>query len=325
MKKIVTLITLAIVMTTLLGCGKDSDVTVLKLGHGLPEDHLVHKSLLVMAEKVSEKSHGKIKLEIFANEVLGSEKEMIEQVQLGLVAMTKTSTAPLESFIPVMGVFGVPYIFRDNDHYWNVLSGPIGKNILQAGYNKGLLGLCFYDSGSRSFYTKDKPIKTPANLKDMKIRVQQSKTAMTMVKQLGASPTPIDWGELYTALQQGVVDGAENNPPSFYTSRHYEVCKHYCLDEHTCVPDMIVISTTVWNRLSEDERRIIQEAADESSAYEREQWGKMTQESLEKVAAAGVTIYHPDKELFRQKVQEMHQSYKGSKIGTLIEEIEQTK
>jgi len=325
MKKIITLITLAIVMITLLGCGKDSDVTILKLGHGLDENHPVHQAMLFMAEKIHEKSNGRLKLEVFANEVLGSEKEIIEQVQLGLVAMTKTSTAPLESFVPVMGVFGMPYIFRDDEHYWNVVSGPVGDKILQAGRDKGFFGLCFYDSGNRSFYTNGKPIETPADLKDMKIRVQQSKTAMAMVKQLGASPTPISWGELYTALQQGVVDGAENNPPSFYTSRHYEACKYYCLDEHTSVPDIIIISTTVWNRLSEDDRRIVQEAADESSEYERQLWKKMTQESLEKIEAAGVTISRPDKEPFRLKVQEMYQACKGSEIGTLIEEIQQTK
>ncbi len=303
------------------GCGAKSDVIVLKLAHGLDLQHPVHIAMEYMGERLREKSNGKITLEIFPSEQLGSEREMIEQVQLGCIDMVKVSTSPLESFIPVMGVFSVPYIFRDSDHFWRVMNGPVGKRILLTGEKVGLMGLCYYDSGSRSFYTTNKPILSPEDLSGMKIRVQQSRTSMDMVQALGASPTPIEWGELYTALQQGVVDGAENNPPSFYTSRHYEVCKHYALDEHTRVPDIILISAVVWNDFSEDVRQIIQEAADESVVFQRKLWDEMTAESLAEVESAGCTIYYPEKGPFVASVAEMHRSYDGTEIGALIQQI----
>lgn len=274
-----------------------------------------------MGEKLKEKSAGKVILQIYPGEQFGSEREMIEQVQMSSLDMTKVSTSPLESFVPSMSVFGVPYLFRDSEHLWNVLEGPVGKKLLQAGENKGLKGLCYYDAGSRSFYTKAKQIRTPADLDGMKIRVQESKTAMQMIEALGASPTPIAWGELYTSLQQGVVDGAENNPPSFYRSRHFEVCKYYSLDEHTMVPDIIIINIGTWNKLPEDVRKMVQEAADESSVYQRKLWKEATVNALEKVQAQGVTVYHPDKTAFRRKVRKMHESYEDTEIGELIEEI----
>jgi tripartite ATP-independent transporter DctP family solute receptor len=307
------------------GCRKKSEIIVLKLGHSLDTKHPVHKAMVFMAKRLAEKSNGKVRLDIYPSEQLGSEREMIEQVQMGSLDMTKTSTSPLESFIPIMGAFGVPYIFTDSEHHWKVLDGPIGERIKRAGESVGLKGLCFYDAGSRSFYTTDKPTVKPEDLEGMKIRVQESKTAMAMVEALGASPTPIAWGELYTSLQQGVVDGAENNPPSFYRSRHYEVCKHYSLDEHTTVPDIVLISMEVWNKLDVDVQRMVQEAAAESAQHQRELWKEMTAEALEEVEAAGVKIYHPDKEPFREKVKEMHESYKGTEIGDLIEEIKQAK
>ena len=326
--KSLLILTATLTCFALLGCPQKSDQTVLKIGHGLNEQHPVHKALVFMGEKLKEKSNGKITLEIIPSEQLGSEREMIEQVQQGSLDMTKTSSSPLESFIPVMGVFGVPYVFRDHDHFWKVLKGPIGSKILQAGKEKNLIGLCYYDSGSRSFYTKDRPIMVPDDLKNpkpLKIRVQESKTSMAMVKALGASPTPIAWGELYIALQTGIVDGAENNPPSFYTSRHYEVCNHYSLDEHSRVPDVVLIGIKTWNKLSPEDQQIIQDAANESADYEKELWDKFTQEALDKIKKAGVKIYHPDKSLFQEKVKSMHQSYKGTEIGALIEEIKLVK
>lgn len=321
-RKAVSLVTLVLFILVVSGCSKKSDVTVIKMGHALDTEHPVHKAMLFMADKLKEKSGGKVTLEVYPGEQLGSEREMIEQVQMGLLDMTKVSTSPLESFIPSMSVFSVPYLFRDSEHLWKVLEGPVGKKLLQAGEEKGFKGLCYYDAGSRSFYTKNKPILTPADLEGMKIRVQESKTSMQMIKELGASPTPIAWGELYTSLQQGVVDGAENNPPSFYRSGHYEVCKHYSLDEHTMVPDIILMSARSWNKLPADVQKLVQEVADESVQYQRKLWKEDTQKALETVQAQGVKIYHPDKTAFRQKVKEMHDSYKGTEVGQLMQEIE---
>ena len=232
-------------------CSKKApDVTVLKLAHGLDTNHPVHKAMEFMAQKASEKSAGKLRVDIYPSEQLGTERECIEQLQLGALDMTKTSSSPLESFLPQIKVLGLPYLFTDSEHYWKVLLGPIGKELLDAGKPVGLKGLCFYDAGARSFYSTNKPILHPDDLKGMKIRTQQSPMAIQMIDALGGSATPISWGELYTSLQQGDVDGAENNEPSLYTSNHYEVCKHYSLDEHTMVPDVVLVSTVVWNRLS---------------------------------------------------------------------------
>lgn len=320
-RKAVSFITVVLFIFGLSGCGKKSDVTVLKIGHSLDVEHPVHKAMLFMAEKLKEKSAGKVILEVYPGEQLGSEREMIEQVQRGLIDMTKVSTSPLESFVPTFSVFSVPYLFKNSEHLWKVLEGPIGKTVLRKGESVGLKGLCYYDAGSRSFYTKPKPIMTPADLEGMKIRVQESKTSMQMMEFLGASPTPIAWGELYTSLQQGVVDGAENNPPSFYLSGHFEVCKYYSLDEHTMVPDVIIMSMKTWNKLPADVQQMVQEAASESVQYQRKLWKEMTREALETVQAEGVKIYYPDKSAFGQKVKQMHESYKGTGIGELIAEI----
>jgi tripartite ATP-independent transporter DctP family solute receptor len=321
-RKAVLLVTLISLVFSISGCSKKSDVTVIKMGHALDTEHPVHKAMIFMAEKLKEKTGGKAVLEVYPGEQLGSEREMIEQVQMGLLDMTKVSTSPLESFIPSMSVFSVPYLFRDSEHLWKVLEGPTGKKLLQAGEEKGLKGLCYYDAGSRSFYTKEKPILTPADLEGMKIRVQESKTSMQMIRELGASPTPIAWGELYTSLQQGVVDGAENNPPSFYRSSHYEVCKHYSLDEHTMVPDIVLMSLKSWNKLPADVQKLVQEAADESVEFQRKLWKEDTEKALETVQAQGVKIYHPEKAAFKQKVKQMHDSYKGTEVGELMQEIE---
>ena len=320
-RKAISFITAMVLVFSLSGCAKKSDVIKLKIGHSLDVEHPVHKAMLFMAEKLKEKSGGKVILQVYPGEQLGSEREMIEQVQMGLLDMTKVSTSPLESFIPSMSVFSIPYLFRDSDHLWKVLNGSVGKKLLQAGKEKDLKGLCYYDAGSRSFYTKPKPILTPADLEGMKIRVQESQTAMQMIKELGASPTPIAWGELYTSLQQGVVDGAENNPPSFYLSGHYEVCKFYSLDEHTMVPDIVLIGMKTWNKLPADVQQMIQEAANESVEYQKQLWKETTENALKIVQEHGVKLFHPDKAPFKEKVKPMYDSYKGTEVGKLIDEI----
>lgn len=316
---------LSLMLLAISGCGSKDKTIVLKLGHGLDVSHPVHKAMERMAELVAENSKGKVRIDIYPSEQLGSERELIEQLQLGSVAMTKTSSSPLESFIPSMSVFSVPYLFRDKAHAWDVLEGDIGKGILKKGEAKGLKGLCYYDAGFRSFYMRDNPINTPDDLSGKKIRVQKSKTSMETIKALGASPTPIDWGELYTALAQGMVDGAENNPPSFETSKHYETCKYYSLDEHAGPPDVLLISMQWWNKLPDDIKAIVQKAADSSSVYQQELWKEKTKSSLAAVEAAGIVVNQPDKQAFREKVKPMYALYNGTEVGELITEIQALK
>jgi len=303
------------------GCGKDEGVKVLKLAHGLDQTHPVHKAMVFLSEQVQEESGGSMRVDIYPSEQLGSERECLEQLQFGGLAMTKTSSSPLESFVPEMKVLGLPYIFRDSEHFWKVLNGDVGVELLAAGSGVGLKGLCFYDAGARSFYTVDTPIRKPEDLEGLKVRVQESRIAMDMVETMGASPTPISWGELYTSLQQGVVDGAENNPPSVYTSQHYKICKYYCLDEHARPPDIVLISTVVWESLSPEHQRILQKAADDSVVYERKLWAEKVDESMEEIKKEGVEIIRPAKAPFRKAVEPMLEAFKGTKIGELAERI----
>jgi len=228
----------------------------------------------------------------------------------------------MENFSPNYKVLGLPYLFRNKEHAFKVFDGPIGQSLLLEGEKFRLRGLCFYDAGSRSFYTIDRPIEEPSDLEGLKIRVMKSNTAVNMVNALGGSPTPISYGELYSALQQGVVDGAENNPPSFYSSRHYEICKYYSLDEHTAVPDVLIIGTETWKRLDEKEREWLTLAVKESVVYQREVWAQAVKESLEAVAEAGVEIIHPDKSKFAEQVTEVYNNYKDNEnIMELVKKI----
>ena len=308
------------------GCGAQRDVKVIKLAHGLDQQHSVHKGMVFLGQRLAEKSGGTMRVDVYANGQLGTERECLELVQIGGLAMTKVSASVLEGFAPEFKVFGLPYLFRDDAHQRAVLDGPIGREILAAPQSKFMRGLCYYDSGNRSFYTKSRPIRTPADLKGLKIRVQESPMAFALIRAFGASATPIAWGELYTALQQGVVDGAENNPPSFHLARHYEVCKYYSLDEHTSVPDVVVVNTHFWNKLTPQQQKWLQEAADESAAYQRKLWAESDRESLAAVEKAGVEIIRPDKSAFAAQVRELHDSARKDPVmGPLLQRILEVK
>ena len=310
----------------LLGCKIVSDHKVLKLAHGLDPSHPVHKGMEFMAERLAEKSGGKLTIDVYPSGQLGSEQQCVELLQIGSLAITKVSAAVLENFTPKFKALGLPYVFESKEHSYKVFDGEIGRELLLGTEKYWIRGLVFYDAGFRSFYTIDRPINLPDDLRGLKIRVMKSQTAMEMVKALGGSPTPISWGELYTALQSGVVDGAENNPPSFYSSHHYEVCKHYSLDQHTCVPDVLIISTKVWKNLSEQEQKWLQEAADESVPVQRKYWDESVEESLREVKAAGATIHYPDKAKFAEKVEDMLNKYKNDEIlGDLLMKIQSEK
>ena len=220
---------LLVSLFNLISCDQLNSTKTIRLGHGLSTSHSVHKGMLFFGERLEEISEGRFKVQIYPSQQLGTERQCLELLQIGSLDMTKVSAGLLENFSPSIKVFGIPYMFKDKEHTFRVLDGPIGDELLAGTEKYWLKGLGYYDSGSRSFYTINKPIEKPNDLEGLKIRVMESQTAIDMVKSFGGSPTPISWGELYTALQQGVVDGAENNPPSFYLSRHYEVCKYYII------------------------------------------------------------------------------------------------
>jgi len=306
-------------------CKHDADSRVLKLAHGLDTEHPVHLSMVYMAEIIEQKSGGRMKINIYPSAQLGSERQCIELLQIGSLDMTKVSASAMEGFAPAYKVLSLPFIFDNREHSYNVLDGPVGRDILLSSEKFWLRGLTFYDAGSRSFYTKERPIKHPDDLKGLSIRVMKSPTAMEMISRFGGNPTPISWGELYTSLQTGRVDAAENNPPSFYHSHHYEVCKYYCLDEHTSVPDVLLISTITWEKLDDNEKKWLEDAAVSSALYQRKLWVEDEEESMKQIKASGVTIIPPeeiDRAAFRDAVRGMYVNASADPlIGKLIERI----
>jgi len=309
-------------LTGITSCSDFSNQKVVYLAHTLPTSHPVHQGMEVFGEKIKQESAGKLSVKIFPDGQLGTEREVLELLQIGSIAMTKVSAAAMANFAPEYKVMGVPYLFRDKAHLFKVLEGKTGEKLLLSGSDYLLRGLCFYDAGSRSFYTKDKPIKTPADLKGLKIRVMNHQMSVDMVNQMGGSATPMAYGELYTALQQGVVDGAENNPPSFVTSRHYEVCKYYTLDEHSSIPDVLVVGTKYWETLSSEEQGWMKEAAKFSSKAQQGFWKKNVEECMVTLKAANVEIYKPEKSLFAEKSKAVLEGFvKDPKMKKLIDEI----
>jgi tripartite ATP-independent transporter DctP family solute receptor len=283
---------------------------VLRLSHSLNRDHPVHKGMEFMADDLARRSEGKLRIEIYADGQLGPERDLIELIQIGSLAMTKVSTAPLESFSPLIKVFSLPFLFRDHEHFWRMADGPIGRELLDASIPYRLKGLCYFDAGSRSFYInrkRNKVVRHPDDLDGLSIRVMRSRTAVRMVELLGAKPIPIPFGELYTALDTGTVDGAENNPPSLYTTRQYEVTAVYTLDEHTTIPDILIIGVDTWKRLSPEEQSWLQASADAASVHQRGLWAKAEREMLQTIEDSGVEVVRDvDREAFRKRTEPMY-------------------
>ncbi|QOD60221.1 TRAP transporter substrate-binding protein [Polaribacter haliotis] len=319
----IKIILLIILFTGIVSCKKTNNYKVLYLGHTLPQTHPVHKGILEFKKSLEKKSNGTLKVKIFPDGQLGSERETLELLQIGSVAATKVSAAILSNFVPEYNVLGIPYLFRNKVHQFSVLEGAIGKSILEKGSKFWLRGLCYYDAGSRSFYTSKKAIRTPEDLNGLKIRVQNNQMAINMVNSMGGAATPLAYGELYAAIQQGVVDGAENNPPSFVSSNHYEISKYYTLDEHSSVPDVLLIGTKYWNKLSKQERIWVQEAADESAQAEKIFWKESVDQSLKTIKDWGVEVIIPEKSLFAEKSKNVVINFvkKFPEMGKLVKEI----
>ncbi|MDG5766199.1 TRAP transporter substrate-binding protein [Balneolales bacterium ANBcel1] len=305
---------LSLTVSALTSCGDgdreeaadhDQPVEII-LAHAMHLTHPVSVAMDRMADNVEEYSGGQVTMTIYPAGQLGGERKLLELIQIGAIGMTKVSTATLENIVPAMRVFSMPYLFRDKEHSFNVLFGPLGEELLLEGERYRLRGVGYYDAGSRSLYTTNRPVHTPEDLQGQKIRVMESVIAMQLMRTLGGSPTPLSYGELYTAFQGGIVDGAENNPPSFYTSRHYEVCNYYTLNEHTTIPDILVMDSRLWERLTDQQQEWLQRAVDESIEFQIELWRESEEESMQAFRDAGVEIIHPDKEPFRQAVQPLY-------------------
>jgi tripartite ATP-independent transporter DctP family solute receptor len=325
---VVIFIVLTLIISS--GCGGKGEAAKgeinLKLGHALDINHPVHKAMEFWADTLKKATDGRIIVKIYPGGQLGGEKELIEQLQMGTLDITKVSSAGLEAFVPQMKVLGMPYLFKSKEHKWKVLNSAVGKELLAAGLDRGLVGMGFYEAGERSFYTKRSLIKTPADLKNLKIRVIKSPMAINLLKTLGASPTPISWGELYTALQQGTVDGAENNPPSFVSARHYEVCKYYSLDKHTSPMDVVLAGKKAWDKLSDADKTIMMKTFDISVEYQKELWAEVVKENFALLDSVGVEVVVPDQVPFLKAVEPMYEEYaKDEVIGPLLQKIKAIK
>ncbi len=310
-----------IMSLVLVACNNQQDKTTLTVGHTHNTRHVVHEAMEYMAERLEHHSNGTMELVIYPGAMLGSEREMIELLQIGSLSMTKVSASPLESFVPEMALFGIPYLMKNSEHFWQVLDGPIGQEMLAKTQAARLKGMGYFDAGSRSFYSTQGPILSPDDLVGKKIRVLNSPTSMATAQALGAAATPIAWGELYAALQQGVVDGAENNPPSYYISRHYEIAPYYSLDQHTFVPDVIIASLPVWESLDQQQQSWLSAAMSDAITHQKQLWTKASNDALQAVIAAGVKVYYPDKKAFQDQVTEFHQSFADKPVAKYMNAI----
>ena len=253
-------------------------------------DYPTTKGNYEFARLVEERTGGRIKIEVYHSSQLGQEKAVIEGVQFGAIDFTRVSISPLSAFAPAFDALQMPYLYRGEEHMWKVLNGSIGEEFLASLEPANFVGLAWYDSGARNFYNSKKEIKSVADLKGMKIRVQESQLMMGLVSALGAVPTPMPFGEVYSALQTGVIDGAENNWPSYFSTSHYEVAKYFTLDGHTRVPEILIASKISMDKLSKEDQEIIKQAAKDSMPYQIKLWKEFEKVSEEKVRAAGSII-----------------------------------
>lgn len=255
-----------------------------------PDGYPTVEAVRHMGKLVEERTGGRLCIEVFASAQLGEEKDTIEQTQFGVIDLNRVSMGPFNNLVEETKVVSLPYIFRSVDHMHKVMDGEIGDEILAAFEPHGLVGLAYYDGGSRSFYNSEKPITSMADLAGMKVRVMQSDIFVDMMSALGASATPMPYGEVYSAIQTGVIEGAENNWPSYESSGHFEVAKYYTLDEHLIVPEVLVMSKMSWDKLSPEDQAVVKQAAKDSVPVMRELWAAREKESEEKVMAAGVEV-----------------------------------
>jgi tripartite ATP-independent transporter DctP family solute receptor len=253
-------------------------------------DYPTVQALYYMGRLVAERTGGRHQIRVFHSRQLGEEKETIEQTRAGAIDLNRTNVALIGSFIPAMNVLAMPFLFRSVEQLQKVLDGAIGKETLNSFEPYGFVGLAFYDSGARSIYNSVRPIRTIADIKGLRLRVQQSEQMSEMIRALGADPVELPYGQVITGLATRLIDGAENNWPSFVTTGHYKYAGYYTLTQHTVSPEVLVMSLKAWNGLSADDQTVFREAAAESSRFMRNQWKDLEAQSRKQAEAAGVII-----------------------------------
>jgi len=330
MKKKFLLIMLGIIfLLTISGCGNqksaksDDDKVVLRFGYASNSQPVID-AMNEFGDLLYEKTNGEMEVQYFPDEQLGGERELIELTQTGAIDMTKVSGSALEGFSDIYSIFSIPYLFDDEEHYFNVLEDEeFMDTVYHSTEDQGMVGLTYYDSGSRNFYMTDGPVEEPDDIKGKKVRVMESEIAIRMVKLLGGSPTPMGSDEVYTSLQQGIIDGAENNEFVLVTAGHGGATKYYSYDEHTRVPDVVVINEETLENLTEDQREAVHEAAEESTEFQKEVWEEYVDAEKEQAKEEyGVEFNDVDKEPFQDAVQPIHEEFeKDEKFGKFYKKI----
>ncbi|WBU56177.1 TRAP transporter substrate-binding protein [Paracoccus sediminicola] len=300
--------------------------TTLRSSDTHPEGYPTVEAVKAMAEEVKEKTDGRICIEVFPSSQLGEEKDTIEQTQFGVIDMVRATLGTFNDIVPETQLFSLPYLFRDQQHMYNVVDGPIGDELADAIAEHDLITLAYYDAGSRSFYNSQKPIESIDDLEGMKFRVMQNDVFVDMMDALGANATPMPYGEVYSAIQTGVIDGAENNYPSYDSSGHSEVAKYFTLDQHLMVPEIVAMSKSTWDGLSAEDQEIIRAAAENSETVERELWAEQEAASKEAVIAGGSEIVESiDKTPFIEAMAPVYEKYATTpEAKELIERIQAT-
>jgi tripartite ATP-independent transporter DctP family solute receptor len=291
-----------------------------------PEDYPTVMAVKMMSDTISKKTGGKHTIKVFTGNQLGGEKDTIEQTRIGALDLVRINVAPMNNICPETMVPTMPFVFRSVDHMRKVLDGPIGDQILKACESQGFVGLAFYDSGARSIYTTKKPVKSLADAKGLKIRVQQSDLWVSLLQAMGANATPMPYGEVYTALKTGLVDGAENNWPSYDTAKHFEVAKFYSMTEHSMAPEMLLMSKKVWDTLTPDEQKIFRDAAKESVPYMRKLWDEKEKKSRDLVLKAGAQEIQVDKKSFQDAMKQVYDKFiTDPKLKDMLAKVQATK
>lgn len=320
---VLRLLMAGVLILSLAGQASAQGKIALKSADTHPADYPTVQAVTAMAKMLEEESKGRITLKIFPGRQLGEEKDTIEQTIAGAIDINRVNMAPLNSVAPPTAIPGLPFIFRSVEHMHKVMDGPIGDQILDSLEPYGLIGLCFYDSGARSFYNSKKPIKTPEDMKGMKIRVQNSDLFVSMVAALGANATPMEFGQVYEALSTGVIDGAENNWPSYESTRHFEVAKYYSLDEHSMSPEVLVVSKVTWNKLSKEDQALLRKVAKASVPVMRKLWVENEQKSRKTVEAAGCQINTVDKKPFIDAMAPLYDKFANTpQLKELVKKIQ---
>lgn len=311
-KALILVCIMCIGMIPLAGCnGASSDgARVVRIAIAQNENHPQYKALVEFKNYVEQKTNGDIEVQVFPNELLGAQSQTVELTQTGAVDLAVVGLGVLEAFNKVYTVFNLPYIMDSTEHYHAVMNDPeIMNPVFEATKESGFIGLTWFDAGVRNVYTVDKPIMTPDDLKGLKIRVQTSPTNVAMLEALGASPTPMSFGEVYTGLQQHVIDGAENNELALVNNKHGEVAKAYSYNMHAMLPDILIVNADLMEKLTPEQQQIFKDGAKYINGWELDAWEDSVNEAKAKAEEMGVQFYYPDIEPFQEKMKSLHEKY----------------